>query len=237
MFTINGKKASQFKAKMIDRVISTNEVITIDDWLDGASAPTFIRQQEKFKKISLTVVIEGKDENEVYMMFSKLAGELRFGTLAFDDMDLTFKVVLEGSATPERLKKGVYQVEFELKSAYGMGKEQRLSRAGGEASRFTINNPGTAETPCIIEITPSMRIGQITFQGFSDKAFQIKNLESGQKVVIDGEQCSITVGDGKDNFENFDGWGFPTLIPGINNLIVSSSLGYSMVVKYKPRYI
>ena len=235
MFTINGKKASTFKAKMIDRVISSNEVITIDDWLDGAAAPTFIRQQEKFKKISLTVIIEGKDENEVYMMFSKLAAELRFGTLAFDDMDLTFKVVLEGSATPERLKKGVYQVEYSLKSAYGMGKEKVEKRQGGDASRFTINNPGTAETPCIIEITPSQRIGQITFQGLADKAFQISDLERGQKIIIDGEQCLITI-DGEINFKTFDGWGFPTLIPGSNEILVSSALGYSMDIKYKPRY-
>lgn len=236
MFNINGKKASSFKAKMLDREISSNEIITIDDWLDGATQPTFIRQQEKFKSIKLVVLIEGSSEQDAYTQFSKLTAELKFGLLKFDDMDLTFKVMINGAISPKRLKKNVFQVEYTLKSAYGMASEASISRQGGSPNSFTLMNNGTAETPCIIEITPSQRIGSITFNGFSDKPFTIRSLESGQKVVINGEDCSIKV-EGKDNFKNFDGWGFPTLIPGENKLSVDSSLGYTMVVKYKPRYI
>ena len=236
MFSINGKKASTFKAKILDREISSNEVITIDDWLDGAVQPTFIRQQEKFKEIKLKVLIEGSDEQDAYINFSRLTAELKYGLLQFDDMVFTYKVSINGVVSPKRLKKSVFEVAYTLKSAFAMGSEQTLKRQGGSPNSFSINNLGTAEAPCIIEITPSQSIGSITFNGFSDKPFKVKNLESGQKVVIDGERCSITV-EGKNNFKNFDGWGFPTLIPGENKLSVDSSLGYSMVVKYKARYI
>ena len=97
MFNINGKKASSFKAKMLDREISSNEIITIDDWLDGATQPTFIRQQEKFKSIKLIVLIEGESEQDAYTQFSKLTSELKFGLLKFDDMDLSFKVMINGA--------------------------------------------------------------------------------------------------------------------------------------------
>ena len=62
MFKINNVANTAFKAKLLDRQINSNEVITIDDWLDGAIQPTFVRQQEKFKEITMVVLIEGSNE-------------------------------------------------------------------------------------------------------------------------------------------------------------------------------
>ena len=117
-----------------------------------------------------------------------------------------------------------------------MAGEQKVNREAGAAATFTINNAGTAETPCIIEITPTQSISSLTFEGFADKPFTVKNIVSGQKVVINGETNAILM-NGQNGFKNFDGWSFPSLIPGANNLKVSSTLGYSMVIKYKARYI
>ena len=236
MFKINNVANTAFKAKLLNRQINSNEVITIDDWLDGAIQPTFIRQQEKFKEITMVVLIEGTNEEDAYKMFSKLTRELSYGELKFDDMSLTFKVMINGAVSPKRLKPNVFEVSYKLKSSYGMAQEQTVSRSAGAAATFTINNAGTAETPCIIEITPTQSISSLTFEGFTDKPFTVKNIVSGQKVVINGETSSILM-NGQNGFKNFDGWSFPSLIPGANSLKVSSALGYSMVIKYKARYI
>ena len=236
MFKINNVANTAFKAKLLDRQINSNEVITIDDWLDGAIQPTFVRQQEKFKEITMTVLIEGTNEEDAYKMFSKLTRELSFGELKFDDINLTFKVMINGAVSPKRLKPNVFEVDYKLKSSYGMAGEQKVNREAGAAATFSINNAGTAETPCIIEITPTQSISSLTFEGFTDKPFTVKNIVSGQKVVINGETNAILM-NGQNGFKNFDGWSFPSLIPGTNNLKVSSTLGYSMVIKYKARYI
>ena len=225
MFKINNVANTAFKAKLLDRQINSNEVITIDDWLDGAIQPTFIRQQEKFKEITMVVLIEGSNEEDAYKMFSKLTRELSYGELKFDDMSLTFKVMINGAVSPNRLKPNVFEVSYQLKSSYGMAQEQTVNRSAA-----------AAETPCIIEITPTQSISSLTFEGFTDKPFTVKNIVSGQKVVINGETNSILM-NGQNGFKNFDGWSFPSLIPGANSLKVSSTLGYSMVVKYKARYI
>ena len=236
MFKINNVANTAFKAKLLDRQINSNEVITIDDWLDGAIQPTFIRQQEKFKELTMVVLIEGANEEDAYKMFSKLTRELSYGELKFDDMNLTFKVMINGAVSPKRLKPNVFEVDYKLKSSYGMAQEQKVNREAAAAERFTINNAGTAETPCIIEITPTQSISSLTLEGFTDKPFTVKNIVSGQKVVINGETNAILM-NGQNGFKNFNGWSFPSLIPGTNNLKVSSTLGYSMVIKYKARYI
>ena len=124
MFKINNVANTAFKAKLLDRQINSNEVITIDDWLDGAIQPTFVRQQEKFKEITMVVLIEGSNEEDAYKMFSKLTRELSFGELKFDDMSLTFKVMINGAVSPKRLKPNVFEVDYKLKSSYGMAQEQ-----------------------------------------------------------------------------------------------------------------
>lgn len=236
MLTINTKKLITFKAKMLDRQIAANEIVTINDWLDGAIQPTFIRQQEKFKEINLTILIEGATEDDAYIQFSKLTQELKYGDLKFDDMALTFKVMIDGTVAPKRLKPTVFEVNYKLKSSYGMAAEITTSRSAGAATTFSITNPGTAQTPCIIEITPTQAISSLTLEGFTDKPITIKNIVSGQKVVIDGEKNSILMNN-QNGFKNFDGWSFPSLLPGANSLKVSSALGYSMAIKYKARYI
>lgn len=234
---VNKKDIASFNAKLIDRTITSNEVVTINDWLDGAIQPTFIRQQEKFKQISIKLLVEANSEMEAAVIISNLNKEFKYAEIVFKDIpSFTYKVFLSGVTTPNRLRQGVFEVEYNLKSGYGMGAEKIVSRQSGYPAQFEEYNTGTAETPCVIEITPTVNFVTLTLEGFTDKSITVKNLVSGQKVVIDGEQNTITVG-GKDNFSNYDAWAFPSLLPGKNLLKVSTNTGYNMVIKYKPRYL
>lgn len=237
MLTINGIDISKFNAKIVDRIIESNEVITVDDWLEGALEPIFIRQNEKFKNITIRVLIESRTEEETYNKFSKLTSELKKSILKFNDMKLTFKGTLIGAVSPIRIKPGVFDVEYKIKCSHGIGEEIEYKKADGDTNKtFSINNIGTANTPCIIEIIPTIDIVKLSLTGFSDKAIVLNDIKKNIVVKIDGESKRVLYGD-KDGFAKFEGWSFPYIKSGANNLTVDNSAGYELKVKYKPRFI
>ena len=47
---INGVELSALGVQLHNRIITSNSIETTHDWLDGDVQPTFVRQQDKFKK-------------------------------------------------------------------------------------------------------------------------------------------------------------------------------------------
>lgn len=122
---INGIELSALDAILYDRILSTNTVETAEEWLSGAIQPTYVRQQEKFKDITLKFLVLGTDENAAYMTISKLTHELKKPSIVFDDMpSLTFNMTLQGKAEEERLKNGNFVVSYRLKGDYAQGIRQ-----------------------------------------------------------------------------------------------------------------
>lgn len=119
-----------------------------------------------------------------------------------------------------------------------------ISESIGKLTSKTITAKGDYETPCIIEINPTAAITKFTLQGLARNPITgdpedivIKNLTSGKKVIINGEDGTITE-DGKNKYADTEMWEFPTLIPGSNIITcVSSSAACEVTIKYKPRYI
>ena len=54
---INNIDISSLDIQLYDRVITSNDITTHEEWLDGDIQPTFIRQQDGFKTINLTFLI------------------------------------------------------------------------------------------------------------------------------------------------------------------------------------
>ena len=50
---INNIDISSLDIQLYDRVITSNDITTHEEWLDGDIQPTFIRQQDGFKTINL----------------------------------------------------------------------------------------------------------------------------------------------------------------------------------------
>lgn len=97
--------------------------------------------------------------------------------------------------------------------------------------------------PCIIEIIPQVNvISSLTIKGAARNKITgeledilIKNLTKGNKVVIDGENGTVTEGS-SNKFADTEFWEFPSLLPG-NNEITFSNTQSNITIKYKPRYI
>lgn len=107
----------------------------------------------------------------------------------------------------------------------------------------TITVQGDYPVPCIIEIIPQVNvISSLTIKGAARNKITgeledilIKNLTKGNKVVIDGENGTVTEGS-SNKFADTELWEFPSLLPG-NNEITFSNTQSNITIKYKPRYI
>ena len=103
---------------------------------------------------------------------------------------------------------------------------------------------GNVLTPCILEITPSADIADLTITGVgwdesssSDEPIKfIKPLKGGQKVIVDGEKGLVTLADGTNKYGDTDMWIFPRLKPGENNISVSRD-NVDITLRYCPRFI
>lgn len=135
---INGIDINTLDVKLYDRVLTSNEVQTAQDWLDGDFQPTFVRQQDKFKDLKLSFLVLENDENEAFKAMSKLTALLKKATLRFDDIDCSFDVVLNGTSSPKRLKNGKFILEFNLKSDYGKGDEEIFTTDKSATEYFTL---------------------------------------------------------------------------------------------------
>lgn len=121
---INGYDINNLHVKLYDRVLTSNQVDTAQDWLDGDFQPTLVRQQDKFKSLKLQFLVLEQDENSAFVIMSKLTSMLKKAVIQFDDLDYTFNVSLNGQTTQERLKNGKFILTFNLNSDYAQGEEE-----------------------------------------------------------------------------------------------------------------
>ena len=118
---INGVDLSSLGVQLYDRVLSSNKIETTQDWLEGDVQPTYIRQQDKFKSMTLKFLVTESDENEAFLIMSRLTMLLKKATIKFDDLDLLFDVTVNGQTHQERLKNGNFILSVPLLSDYAKG--------------------------------------------------------------------------------------------------------------------
>jgi len=118
---VNGIDLSVFGVQLYDRVIESNRVTTVDEWIEGDIQPTSIRQQDKFKNIRLKFLVLKDDEAEAFLVMSKLTALFKKATVIFDDIDLLFDVTMRGAAKQKRLSNGNFVLTFNLESDYAKG--------------------------------------------------------------------------------------------------------------------
>lgn len=124
---INGVDISNYHAELLDRAISTASVRSVTDWLDGAAVGSLLRQKRDWHNLKLTFLIREPNEDLAYKRVSVLNEVLKKCQLRFDDIQLDFACVLEGTTIPERLQNGVFKVAFTLKNYHATEDEVKLS--------------------------------------------------------------------------------------------------------------
>ena len=136
---INNIDLSSLGVQLYDRILTSNEVETTQDWLEGDIQPTFIRQQDKFKSMRLKFLVTETNEENAFMVMSKLAMMLKKATIVFDDINLLFDVVMDGKTSQERLKNGNFILTVNLLSNYAKGQTEIYTTDARATDYFYLN--------------------------------------------------------------------------------------------------
>lgn len=192
-----------------------------------------IDSKKQFKKVSIKLLFEGENRdvinNNISNFMSKLINEV---DIKFKNLSHFYHVFLvDHNVEDTNFDEWLYlNIEF-----VGYEYSTQIVETMNRITIKTINVPGNTETPAIVEITPSVTIADIVLTGLSDEPMTIRILTGGKKVIIDGEEGTVTV-DGVNKFNDTDMWEFPRLKPGANTITVSRS-NVDINIKFKPRWI
>lgn len=105
-----------------------------------------------------------------------------------------------------------------------------------QEGQFIIVNNGTAPSPCIITFVPRVDFSRLVITGLSKEPIVVENINRDQILVIDGQNRQVTL-DGNDYFEGYDGWEFPKVLPGSNQVTISNGAMAEVAIEYSLRYI
>lgn len=235
-----------YGAYLIDRTITPNEIITVSNWLEGAASPTYVRQQDSFKTITMTLIVQGNSEEIVNYNISQIVNAFREEKeLEFEDMpNYKFPATLEGMPDIERLKPCVMKVTLTFKGNYMKAKNETIIEPNISIGSFSFHVGGTAPTPLKFELTPiSSTIVKVEVGGIIDTGFTIRNVPSDKKLVIDTAQGEVnlvdkTTGESETAIDCYqDAWELPILKPGDYTVTLDFYSGYNLKLSFNESYV
>lgn len=230
---INNINIKTFKAKLLDRTIRSADLNIENEWLNLSLTPIITNKLNyKYKMLTVTLDIICSDANELEVMKGNIINQLSSAIIKFDDIDYYYRGCINGLPTSSYIMKGNETLAIQM---LVISEKIEIAENINRVTTKTINVPGNQATPCIIEITPSIDIIDITLEGLADDPIIIKNLKANKKVIVDGEGQTVTV-DGVNKYGDTDMWDFPRLVPGANTLKFNKNI-CDIKVRYKPRFI
>lgn len=229
---VNGVDISTFSATLLGKKIGNHEVVQVVDWLEGAGAPIYLRTQQRFKAIRLSLLLESSTDAQTEQNFSNLLLALRKCTLTFADFDKRFDCHFEDTTEPTRIAPGAWILELELLCSRTYLPEI-TDTASGVLSK-SITNPGTVPSGCIVTITPTVPIAEFTLTGLSSAPIKVKNLSAGKPHVIDGLTYRYLKDSGND-IANYSAFEWPVIQNGTTNILFSHSTA-SVSIWYAPGF-
>lgn len=227
---VNNIDVATFKGKLLNKDIQLAEITIYDDWLRNALSPLYFGKQEKFKLITLQILIEDTSDENCLIDLGNLIRQFEKCTVKFDDISFYYNCTF-ASTDHERLQKGYFLLNVKLKSAYAYLPTVTTILAG---SSQTITVLGNLPTPAVIILTPSINVASVTITGM-EKVITVKNLRANNPIIIDGEQYLVTE-NGLNKFTDTDMWKFPILQPGGNTISINSG-SVAVQIKYKPNFM
>jgi len=85
---------------------------------------------------------------------------------------------------------------------------------------FSIVNNGTAAAPCRLTVVPQNDVMQMKILGLSKEPIIVNRVQRNTILEIDGINHTVTK-DGENAFNDYDGWEFPKLSPGVNEINIT----------------
>ena len=228
--TINGIDISSFGGTLLAKSITNHDVVQVYDWLDGASSPVFSRTEQRFKDITLTILLEASSESETEQQFSNLILALRDCVVAFSGMNKLHSCHFKGKAEPKRLTATAWLVEIEL-LCHKTYLPEVIVNANGVSHKI-ITGLGTLPSPAFITVTPPTAITEFVIYGMGSGEIRIKNLTANVPHVIDGYLFRY-LKNGANDITNYNAYEWPVLPVGTTDVLFSHSTA-NVTIQYFP---
>ena len=107
--------------------------------------------------------------------------------------------------------------------------KEKIVSTSNKTVTFTVG--GNTEAPCILELTPSTDLINITITGLSDDPIIVKNLKGNKTLIIDSEEGEVELA-GANHYKDFDAWEFPKVKAGSNTVTINQA-SVTLKIKYK----
>lgn len=228
---INNIDISTYNASVSEKLVQSSEILAQKEKL-GLS---FINISEEvgLKNLYIKILFEAANrdtaKNNISMFMANFTKDV---DIKFKNLSNTFHSFLVNSNVENTdFDEWLYLI-LDI-DCYEYGNE--ITTTMNRVNSKTINVAGNQVTPAIVEITPSIALVDLTLNGFDEDPIKIKNLTANKKIIINGEDGTVTV-DGVNKYEDTEMWNFPSLRPGANTITVDKS-SVDITIKYKPRYI
>lgn len=220
-----------YDATLTGRDIQACNIVTFDEWLYNSFDPRVNKQKEGYSAITVKLLVEGANEDDVLLKISNIINICKKGELKFSDFNFSYNISLE-KHQEKLISEILYELTLNFKSTFKLSDEITIS-INRETSK-SINVEGNMKTPCIIEIIPLWDAIDITISGLNDDIV-IKNLKVNKKIIINSLEGTV-LEEGINKFADTDFWEFPYLLPGVNTIKINKDT-CNINVKYKNRYI
>ena len=249
---INGWDISGAQAKQWNVIPGFSNIENESEWQRGSPLPFFVNGSIGWKTIQITFLVYGSGRNEILQNCSTLLSKMSESViLELDKFDHKFCGFLSKhdftenplgrlKVTSNRLSK--LTVDFFCYEFAEQPDGSPFSESASGMLETVVTNPGNAWTPCVVEITPKVGIGQLTIAGINrnpdtgeNLQAVIRNLTTNSVVILDGESGKITE-DGANKAAEVDIWSLPALLPGTNQITLDSTW-VDLTVKYRPRFM
>ena len=179
---------SSYNATLIEREFTNHEVISINDWLDGAPSPIFLREYDRYKNIDLTFLVEGATEQIMINNISAMLQKLKRETIKFADLDYFYDIHMEGAADIKKVTSKAYTVKVNLLAhRTHKGKVTILKYSFSNSDTLTVNNPGVKPVPLFITLKSTDRTASgVTLAGFTKNPIVFPTIPKNVSYTVDG---------------------------------------------------
>lgn len=229
---INGIDISQFRARQKRLSIGHCEIKNDSEWVNGAVLPFFDKNHQGMKTVTVDILVEGENRQDIILNRSKLLAKLREpAEIKFDGFDHLFNVIMTDHKEDETVMRRWHIVTITLE---GFEHGETVTSTG--KGSITVNNPGNIESPVSVQITASKDNQQMTVEGAAgEPVIYIAGVRANEKILLDG----ITGEMRRDDAMTCSGitlWELPYLTPGAAT-IACSDADADMKVSVIPIYM
>lgn len=232
--TINNTVINNLGFSILRRELSSPQIdVYGSEWLKNAHKPLLGDRRVRYSTIVVTLLYKGTEQEYETMKSTLLTKTKDECIVKFDDLEFYYSVIYNSAETVKYKNPLLRELVLTLDCYYKYKPE--ITETANRLFSKTINVSGNMPTPAIVEITPSINLIDFTITGLSESPIIIKNLTANQKIIINGEDSTVTE-NGNNKFLDYEAWEFTSLEAGANTITFDKN-NCDITIKYEPRWL